>query len=179
MEQSIVWADSGLARCLSTSRVELSTDVSFGFKYKGSEPEGRFVIYAVDSTGVLYRYDPDGTVHRMIEGLMIPNGILLSIAAMFTERYRMVIQHTYLFDFTGRPTTRLCTSQTHHVIPYGSMSSKPPLAAFPINVSLQRSITLNTNVEQSPMDSQSIRMAMYGLLFGAPAEWSDSLLLVN
>ena len=24
--------------------------------------------------GVLYRYDPDGSVHRMIEGVIIPNG---------------------------------------------------------------------------------------------------------
>lgn len=28
--------------------------------------------------GVLYRYDSDGSVHRMIDGLMIPNGMALS-----------------------------------------------------------------------------------------------------
>lgn len=138
MEQLIVWADSGLGLCLSISLLDFCTDTSFGFKYKGAEPEGRFVIYAVDSTGVLYRYDPDGTVHRMIEGLMIPNGKLLCITETLTVRYWMVTHHAYLFDFTGHPTTRLCTSQTHHVIRYGSMISRSPQAAFPINVSLQR-----------------------------------------
>jgi sugar lactone lactonase YvrE len=33
------------------------------------------MIYAINGIGVLYRYDPDGTVHQMIEGLTIPNGI--------------------------------------------------------------------------------------------------------
>ena len=137
MEPLIAWADSGLGPCLSMYLLDFCTEASFGFEYKGVEPEVRYVMYAVDSTGVLYRYDPDGTVHRMIEGLTIPNGKLLSIIAKLTERYWMVIHHASLFDFAGHPTTLSCTSQTHNAIRYGSMISILPVAAFPINESLQ------------------------------------------
>ena len=50
-------------------------DNSFGYDYKGPEPEGESNFLSSLIEGVLFRYDPDGSVHRMIEGLMIPNGI--------------------------------------------------------------------------------------------------------
>jgi hypothetical protein len=60
----IAWDGFGLVQCSSTSAPRLSNSC-FGFDYVGPEPEG-----------VLYRYDPDGSVHIMIERLSIPNGTI-------------------------------------------------------------------------------------------------------
>ena len=54
------------------------------------------MIYC-NNLGVLYRYDPDGSVHRMIEGLMIPNGKPYSEPTDI--RHWMVIISGYDVDF--------------------------------------------------------------------------------
>jgi sugar lactone lactonase YvrE len=45
--------------------------------------QGRFWVGSMDrstpeSRGALYRYDPDGSLHRMLDGIVIPNGLAFS-----------------------------------------------------------------------------------------------------
>lgn len=66
---------------------------------------GRFWAGSMDNeelewTGALYRFDPDGTWHRMLEGLGIPNSLAWSPGGetmYFAETLRQTI-YTFKFD---------------------------------------------------------------------------------
>src|SRR2546421_5171506 len=64
---------------------------------------GRFWAGSMGSVGegTLYRLDPDGTVHAMVSGVSVPNGIGWSLdntVMYFTDSVPHII---YAFDFDG------------------------------------------------------------------------------
>jgi len=61
-QEKILRFNDGAIDCMG--RFWAGSMYDFDFSYGGSEP-----------WGVVYRYDPDGSLHRMIEGANIPNGI--------------------------------------------------------------------------------------------------------
>lgn len=80
------------------------------------DPEG-------DRTGALYRYDPDGGCHRVLDGIGIPNSLAFSPAGdvmYFTDSRDRAI---YAFDYdqeTGVPSNRRVFAETPDCIPDGS-----------------------------------------------------------
>lgn len=71
----IVWADSGQERCLSSSKPHLILTIALDSITLDLSRRVQIHLFTAHTAGVLYRYDPDGSLHRMIEGLIIPNGI--------------------------------------------------------------------------------------------------------
>ena len=70
----IVWADSGQEPCLSSSKSHLILTIALDSVTLDLSQRVLIRLFTAHNAGVLYRYDPDGSLHRMIEGLIIPNG---------------------------------------------------------------------------------------------------------
>jgi len=84
MAQLIAWDDFGPGPCLSTSSfVRLLTKVSGIHIPALSQKVVR--IYPYLNTGTLYRYDPDGSVHRMVEGVSVSNGAPFPVVSNLKE----------------------------------------------------------------------------------------------
>jgi sugar lactone lactonase YvrE len=74
-----------------------------------ADPEGRVYAGAMGGNGRLLRFDPDGTVIELLDGLGIPNGMGFAPDGRHMYFTDSIPRHIYVFDYdraTGKLTNR-------------------------------------------------------------------------
>ncbi|MFF6984647.1 SMP-30/gluconolactonase/LRE family protein [Streptomyces sp. NPDC008343] len=155
----VVAAGDGIALCGSDGRLdwlgrpERRADRAMRLNDGACDPSGRFwagsmATNASAGAGSLYRADPDGSVHRMLEGLTVPNG------PAFTADGRLM----YLAD------SALGTITRHTVDPAtGELLSSAPFAELDVHLGRPDGMTVD--------DDGNLWVALWGggqvLCYGA------------
>lgn len=93
-----------------------------------TDRRGRFWVGSMDDheqdrTGALYRFDPDGTIHRMLGGVGIPNSLAFSPEGDVMYFAETLDRTIFAFDYdqaTGTPSGRRIFTSTEEGYPDGS-----------------------------------------------------------